>query len=343
MKDTPFHLAAGRTRRLAPAAALAVITAVAGLALAYDQYSTDGSTGNCATCHGDFRASPYTSKVDGLSWGNDLHDVHRNNMLGSDCNACHVSSGRFPTYIGRSAGGNGLSPYSCSGCHGRSQDGTGTGTAGFGAGLRQLHWRAGETGCVSCHTDSNPAAKTPVGENILPPYYANPGTGHTIPNNPCNPAPAFVENYAASTLGLDNDGDGTFDALDSQCSTAGATPGEVSRGGLPQLLVTAHNPVTRLMAISYGPACTSTDNTIYYGPLSSVSTYGYSGQQCAIGNTGAYTWSYPASPAAFFFLVAGRNGTNEGPYGQSSAGSERPPYALNAVCPLPQDLAKRCE
>lgn len=342
MKDTPFHLAAGRTRRLAPAAALAVITAVAGLALAYDQYSSDGNTGNCATCHGDFRASPYTSKVDGLSWGNDLHDVHRNNMLGSDCNACHYGE-RFPTFIGRAPGGNGLAGYSCSGCHGRSQDGTGTGTAGFGAGLRQLHWRGGTTSCVNCHADSNPASKTPVGENILPPFYASPGTGHTIPNNPCNPAPAFVENYAASTLGLDNDGDGTFDALDSQCSTAGATPGEVSRGGLPQLLVTAHNPVTRLMAISYGPACTSTDNTIYYGPLSTVSTYGYSGQQCAIGNTGAYTWNYPASPAAFFFLVAGRNGTNEGPYGQSSAGSERPPYALNAVCPLPQDLAKRCE
>lgn len=342
MNDTPIYVTAGRARRLAPLAALAVIGAAAGLAFAYDQYSTDGSTGNCATCHGDFRDNPYTSRVDGLSWGNDAHDVHRNSMLGGDCDACHFAE-RRPTYIGRSAGGNGLAAYSCSGCHGRSQDGTGTGTEGFGAGLRQLHWRAGQTVCVDCHADSNPAEKTPVGEDVLPPYYANPGTGHTIPNNPCNPPPAFVENYAASTLGLDNDGDGTFDALDPQCTTAAATPGEVSRGGLPQLLVTAHNPVTQLMAIGYGPACASTDNTIYYGPLSAVSTYGYSGQQCAIGNTGAYTWSYPASPASFFFLLGGRDGTNEGSYGASSAGTERPQYEGNAVCPLPQDLAKRCD
>ena len=342
MNDTPIPVAPGRARRLAPLAALAVIAAVASLAFAYEQYSTDGSTGNCATCHGDFRASPYTSKVDGLSWGNDAHDVHRNSMLGSDCSTCHFSN-RFPTYIGRSTGGNGLAAYSCSGCHGRSQDGTGTGTVGFGAGLRQRHWRAGQTVCVDCHADSNPAAKTPVGENIQPPYYANPGTGHTIPSDPCNPAPAFVENYAASTLGLDNDGDGTFDALDPQCTVVTATPGEVSRGGQPQLLVTAHNPVTRQLAISYGPACTTTDNTIYYGPLTAVSTYGYSGQQCVIGNTGAYTWTYPASPSAFFFLVVGRDGTNEGSYGKSSAGGERPRYAGNTTCPLPQDLAHRCD
>lgn len=342
MNDTPFHLAAGRQRRLAPVTALAVIAAVASLALGYDQYSTNKTSGNCATCHGGFRTSPYTSKVDGQSWNDDLHDVHRNGMLGSDCNSCHYSS-RFPTYIGRSPGGNGLSGYSCAGCHGRSQDGTGTGTEGFGAGLRQLHWRTGTTSCVDCHADSNPAAKTPVGENVLPPFYANPGTGHTIPTDPCNPSPAFVENYAASTLGLDNDGDGTFDALDSQCTAAAATPGEVSRGGLPQLLVTAHDPAARLMTISYGPACTATGNTIYYGPLSAVSTYGYSGQQCGIGNSGSYGWNYPASPASIFFLVAGRNEGNEGSYGKSSAGLERPSYTANGTCPLPQDLARRCE
>lgn len=342
MNDTTTRVAARRASGLAPVAALAVIAAVASLALAYDQYSTDGTTGNCATCHGDFRASPYTSKVDGQSWGNDAHDVHRTTMLGSDCNTCHLAN-RFPTYIGRSTGGNGLAAYSCSGCHGRSQDGTGTGTEGFGAGLRQRHWRAGQTVCVDCHADSSPAAKTPVGENVLPPYYAAPGTGHSIPTDPCNPPPTYTENYAGSTLGLDNDGDGTFDALDPQCTAVGATPGEVSRGGQPQLLVTAHNPVTRLMAISFGPACTTTDNTIYYGPLTAVSTYGYSGQQCAIGNTGAYTWNYPASPSAFFFLVVGRNGTNEGSYGASSANVERPRYAANAVCPLPQVLAHRCD
>jgi cysteine-rich repeat protein len=57
-----------------------------------------------------------------------------------------------------------------------------------------------------------------VGENVLPPYYANPGTGHPdIPDDSCNPSPGFPENFAGTTIGLDNDGDGSYDESDPDC------------------------------------------------------------------------------------------------------------------------------
>ena len=67
---------------------------------AFDQYSIDRNSGNCADCHGNFRVSPYISNVDGTSWGDDLHDVHRWTMLDGDCNACHGAT-RFPVILPR--------------------------------------------------------------------------------------------------------------------------------------------------------------------------------------------------------------------------------------------------
>ena len=43
---------------------------------------------NCRACHGDFRASIYTSPA-GVNWGVNLHDLHRTTMLSGDCNTCH--------------------------------------------------------------------------------------------------------------------------------------------------------------------------------------------------------------------------------------------------------------
>lgn len=333
-----------KTVVLATVALLAIVAALSWIpnSWAYDQYSTNRNTGNCATCHGNFRTANYVSKVDGQGWNSNLHDVHRDTMLSGECSACHASS-RFPVDLGTAPGGNGLAGYSCSGCHGRSQDGTGAGTTGYAAGLRQRHFRKGVTDCVTCHSDSNPANKTVVAEKILPPFYANPGTGHpNIPDNPCNPSPGFRENFAASTLGLDNDGNGTFDAADPSCSLAAATPGETSGGALAQLKVVSHNASTRQMTLSYGVACQTTDNTIYYGPLDQVSTYTYTGQQCAIGATGTYNWTYPASPSSFFFLVVGRDSAAEGSYGKRSNGTQRPPSTTNTTCPRAQNLTQPC-
>jgi hypothetical protein len=137
-------------------------------------------------------------------------------MLAGDCLTCHSSGPRFPVLIDSSAGGTDLVAISCTGCHGRFEDGIGFGTFGYGAGLRQHHWTAGVTICDDCHTDSNPAGFTPVGEEFLPLYYSNNDPAHPlIPSDPCNPeADGFPEDYAGSTLGLDNDGNGLYDESD---------------------------------------------------------------------------------------------------------------------------------
>jgi hypothetical protein len=236
-------------------------------AWAYTRYSISNDAGNCADCHGGFRDGGYVSLADGEPWNNSLHDVHESLMLGGDCNTCHTSPGRFPVFLGSSNGGNGLPAFSCAGCHGRLEDanalagdrslrqpslrrmmrqlrarrrrdwrdsgtrerrGTLLQTEGFGAGLRQHHWRSGITDCVSCHTDSDPAAFTPVGENVPPPYYADPGIDHpAIPSNACSPAPGLPEDFAGSSFGLDSDGDLVYDGADDDCAPAICADGHV--------------------------------------------------------------------------------------------------------------------
>jgi hypothetical protein len=177
--------------------------------LAYNDYA------GCEVCHGDFRDSPYTSLSDGSSWPDGLHDTHRNDMLGRDCDTCHAG-GFSPVSLELSTGGAGLSAISCVGCHGRDEDdgnATTTGTSQRGAGLRQHH--VGSANCSGCHDDQT--GYTPVGENVLPNYYATPGTGHpAMPTNACNPSGG--ENFAGTAAGLDNDGDGVYDTADSNCT-----------------------------------------------------------------------------------------------------------------------------
>jgi hypothetical protein len=64
--------------------------------------------------------------------------------------------------------------------------------------------------------DADPAEFTPAGEDILPPYYSDSDPIHPfIPADPCNlESDGFLEDYAATTIGLDNDGDDFYDAAD---------------------------------------------------------------------------------------------------------------------------------
>ncbi len=216
----------------------AIVVAVAlaaPRARAYPQYSENGNATYCRACHGDFRASSYYSFADGESWGVNLHILHRDTMLAGDCTTCHGSGPRFPVLLNSSSGGDGLDAISCVGCHGRADDDNagnpdhGT-RGGYGAGLRQHHTNAGVTVCKGCHLDADPSRYTPVGEDVLPPYYANPGTNHpSIPSDPCNPAGG--EDFAGASTGLDNDGDGFYDGVDSDC--AGAPDAGLPDAGWP--------------------------------------------------------------------------------------------------------------
>jgi hypothetical protein len=194
-------------------------------ARAYDRYSVNRDATNCRGCHGDFRGTaPYTSASDGVQWKNptgganiNLHDGHRSVMLSSDCSTCHVSAGRFPTYMNQSAGGTGLAPIGCLGCHGRAEPNAGG--AVTGAGLRQHHFRNGVTVCgnAGCHTtDSDPATFTTANEHTFPPFYFMPDASH--PNKPANPCNIGGSEGALSPPnGLDNDGDNAYDAAEPEC------------------------------------------------------------------------------------------------------------------------------
>ena len=208
---------------------LAVFTAWMPKSNAYQTYSQNDDATRCRMCHGDFRNSPYVSLSDGQNWGNDLHDIHRNTMLGGDCDTCHLG-GDFPVYLDSSDGGTGLEAISCVGCHGRNEDiGNDSSSTGRAAGLRQHHSKTGTTVCVGCHSDADQANYSPVSEDVPPSYYFTPDSAH--PNKPsesCNPS--GEEDYAGTAQGLDNDGDLNYDGDDSDCATAVCGNGSIEAG-----------------------------------------------------------------------------------------------------------------
>ena len=168
----------------------------AAKASAWDRYSTN-SANNCANsaCHGDFLAGDPSN-----------HDDHTD-MLPGDCNICHTGGGgTTPVFTDESTGVTGFPPIGCMGCHGRDED------TEPGAGLRQHHFNAGlTTACDGCHSaDFDPINYTPVGEDVVPPYYFTPDTAHPDkPTDPCDD-------------GLDNDGDFDYDREeDADCWVCG--------------------------------------------------------------------------------------------------------------------------
>jgi hypothetical protein len=177
----------------------------------------------------------YISPTDGKRWRENytevdetepdeeigLHDIHRHIMLdklsGSRCDTCHTRPpGFYPVFLNSSTATD-LEPISCMGCHGRSEDaGNDSISGGLGAGLRQHHTNAGVTDCKTCHADADPANYTPVGENVLPPFYFTPDP--EFPNKPTDPCNQHrEEDYAGRRQGLDNDGDGRYDKRDRDC------------------------------------------------------------------------------------------------------------------------------
>lgn len=194
---------------------------------AFDTYSTNGeAAGNCADCHGAFNSGNYTSQL-GTAWGVTLMSGH-NAMLSSACNVCHSGTSRSPVFINRSTGVTGYATIGCMGCHGRSGDSTDP-SGGYGAGLRRHHFNAGIAVCGDCHADADPGnGYTPVAENVRPPYYFTPDTTH--PNKPTDPCDANGLESRLGSTGLDNDGNGLYDAADPACQAVAATATPTATG-----------------------------------------------------------------------------------------------------------------
>ncbi len=164
-------------------------------AVAYPNYA-----GGCVNCHPTFPAF------------GDLHFLHTG-LANNNCSICHEVTGDVPNTSLSEAGDRG-----CVGCHGRLEDaGNDSASEGLGAGLRQHHENSGVTACGGCHIDAKPANYTPVGENVMPPFYGViPGI---VPTDP-------------ATDNLDNDGDLLYDSADPDNNGGGGnSPPVVVSGG----------------------------------------------------------------------------------------------------------------
>jgi hypothetical protein len=131
-------------------------------------------------------------------------------MVGFDCEACHLDGSNPTPGVIMTQSGSPAFPMSCNGCHGRAEPNAGGSVTA--AGLRRHHWNAGVP-CTPCHADSEPSQGfDPAGEQVLPPNYA------ALDIEPCNRTPDFLEDFAGSALGLDNDGDDAYDEADPDCA-----------------------------------------------------------------------------------------------------------------------------
>ncbi len=142
------------------------------------------------------------------------HDVTHELHTGGDipittnCDLCHTSSEDDDTTLTLWSAYNNDKGYGCTGCHGRYYDETiGRDYKDFpisgkpkasGWGLRRVHELKGVTSCFNCHGDMDP-----LPENVSPPYYVDSSAGVNL-TDPCSD-------------GLDNDGDGLYDNVDSDC------------------------------------------------------------------------------------------------------------------------------
>lgn len=123
-----------------------------------------------------------------------------------------------------------------------------------------------------------------------------------------------------------------------------STPGEASGDTLSPLLVADYDPASGDVSILYEVGCGTTDSAIYFGQLADVSNYGYAGETCDVGTSGAFGGFRPGD-GSYFFLIVGNDGVNDGSYGKARNGAtrlERPPFDGNS-CGLIQSIADRCD
>jgi len=102
-------------------------------------------------------------------------------------------------------------------------------------------------------------------------------------------------------------------------------------GSVCDVNVVSYDALSGSTTVSFNPAAGSTDHTLYYGPLSSVSSYGYSGSVTGLGADGDSSVTL-SDPGSLFFVLVGRNNGAEGSYGVGT--TERPASGGAAV---PQD------
>lgn len=124
----------------------------------------------------------------------------------------------------------------------------------------------------------------------------------------------------------------------SNCTCAAVTPGEPDN-----VRIAKPSAVSPKVDLSWDPGCAASQVTVVFGPLAAVSSYGYSGQVCALPNTGQAEAVAIEMDSYFFLIVANDGAGREGSYGRSSAGVERPEDLDDPTCAITQTLVDRCD
>jgi hypothetical protein len=100
--------------------------------------------------------------------------------------------------------------------------------------------------------------------------------------------------------------------------------GDAWMGSLCNVLVDDYDSGTGNATLSFDAAAgNATSSTLYYGPLSGVSSYAYSGSVTGLDVTGPVSATLP-SGSLFWVMVAENGILQEGCYGTDSAGTARP-------------------
>ena len=81
---------------------------------------------------------------------------------------------------------------------------------------------------------------------------------------------------------------------------------------------------------------------MYFGDLTAVGAYAYSGAECFCGDDGSTSF-VPGGATNLFFVIAGNNGAVEGSFGRDALDTERPEASLAVGCDLPQELTASCD
>ena len=205
------------------------------------------------------------------------------------------------------------------------------GTAAPGCGNGVCEAAAGED-CLTCPADCNGVQKGTPSQR-----YCCGGGGGSNPVG-CTDArcTAAAKTCAATSLAATCCGDGRCEGSETTSSCVAdcvvGTPAEATG-----LIVSGYDKVTGRIDLSYTPACDAKQHTVYSGPLSAVSSYGYTASACTLGSFGVA--SFIPGSGNLFFLIVGNDGTHEGSYGAGAGGAERPEATGVGSCHLPRSLA----